>query len=140
LSITTANYKKGDIVYTYVQYTQKIKVDEDQEGKDRTVLILIDSGNQCVVCTISKNGISRNAFKLNISDCKEGKLSLTYDPSFARLDQIHTIHKSAIRKKIGELQELKLAELITTLKALFDEPIVLDLKPKAIERPKKRRI
>lgn len=80
MSVTTSNYKKGDIVYTRVEYTQKIDTDKGQEGKDRPVLILIDSGDQCVVCSISTKGIRKNSFKLSVSDCKEGKLSLTYDP------------------------------------------------------------
>jgi mRNA-degrading endonuclease toxin of MazEF toxin-antitoxin module len=129
-------YRKGDIVYVYIKYTEK--KEDGTEGKDRTALILIGCGNDCVVCSVSKNGINRDAIKLNSSDCKEGKLSLQHDPSYALFNQINIISKETIRRKAGELGEDKLKEVIDSLKTSLDAPRASELKSMALERPKRR--
>jgi mRNA-degrading endonuclease toxin of MazEF toxin-antitoxin module len=133
-----SEYRKGDIVYTHIEYSNA--QEGGQQGKDRTTLILIDCGVTCVVCSISKNGINRDAIRLNSGDCKEGKASLEYDPSYALYKNLHTISKNKIRRKIGELTKEKLDEVIDSLKKSLDEPRILESKPKAIERPQRRRL
>lgn len=146
------SYRKGDIIYCEFPLIRRDKTgqtsldeskdeagkDKSQKSKDRTALIVIDRGNQCVVCSITKSGHREDAIAITLKDCNE-RDSLSFDPSYAKPTTLYTIGKNKIRRKSGSLKEEKLKEITDAIENALKEPIIEEEVPKAIARPRRIR-
>lgn len=106
--------KKFDIVLVDFPFSNLAKT------KKRPALVInFLEGENAIVCQITTK--RRNIQKYEISLSKESCIGNIHFNSFIYTDMIFTLHKSLIYKKIGEVKEIKIKEMINKKIKLITE-------------------
>lgn len=140
MSSSTPHYKKGDIVYIEVPYLDKQESQEEETGKDRIALIIIEDSDddEMIVCPITSKGHRQGRIKIEPSDTFEGKLGTGYNASYVKPMTMFSLRKSHIRRKVASLKAKKLNQVTDALKSSLDRPASTPSVPKSLVRPKTR--
>ena len=131
-SVKNEFFKKGDIVSVSFPFSNL------EETKIRPALILAQADtDDFVICAITSKPGREDKITLEDTDFQTGKLPVS--PSYIRPNYLFTADKNLVRKKIGELEDNKLNEVVLKLVEIIqrtpgDKPAPL----KATERFKRK--
>jgi len=121
---------KGDVVIIPTK-----QVPNDDPKPNRRYLILWEAGcEKYAVCPITTKSHHQDSVALECRDFLNPR-ALTYDPSYARLNLVFTLERKDDWRKVGTLQEEKIAKLVERSKEILDRPRSEAPKPKALARP-----
>ncbi len=108
-----AQYKRGDVVYASVPYTDLSTIENKY-----VLVVLRKTDDNLTLCRITKRKKNLpNRIPIYRNDFSTGKLKIS--PSFVLIDKILTIHSGLVKKYVGTLKQEKMQQILKKISIMF---------------------
>lgn len=120
----------GEVVWTWVPFE-----DDPSQGKDRPVVVLGRFGQQLAAVALTSKDYGPPGERVAVGT---GAWDPERRPSFAKVDRILTVDPRRVRREGSAFERGQFDRLVTTVRALHPEVVVVDPAPSRISNRTRR--